>query len=79
MMKVAGVPYQEAVRRFQAAYVDQVLAKHQGHLGKTAVELGMHRNTITRTLMHFRGSVALSEKKLVGGAMSRLLKERWAL
>ena len=50
MMRGGGLPYQEALQRFQAAYVNQVLAKHQGHLGKTAMELGMHRNTMTRTM-----------------------------
>jgi DNA-binding NtrC family response regulator len=45
-----GLSYQEAVHRFEAAYISHVRTRQEGHLGKTAAELGMHRNTLTRTL-----------------------------
>ena len=49
-MHSLGTPYQEAVREFQLRYIVGVLIKHACHLGRTADELGMHRNTLTRTL-----------------------------
>jgi Fis family transcriptional regulator, factor for inversion stimulation protein len=42
--------YEDTVRDFQVGYILRVLNKHTGHLGKTADELGMHRNTLTRTI-----------------------------
>jgi len=50
MMLAEETPFHEAVRRFQAVYISYVIAGHGGHLGKAASELGMHRNTLTRTL-----------------------------
>ena len=49
-----GLSYQEAVHRFEAAYISHVRMEQAGHLGKTAAELGMHRNTLTRTLRLLR-------------------------
>ena len=50
LMKADGIRYQEAVLSFRAAYIERILAKHSGHLGNAAVEIGIHRNTMTRTL-----------------------------
>ena len=46
----AGVSYSEAVRQFKRRYILQVLAQHKGNQCKAAEELGMHRNTLSRTL-----------------------------
>jgi Fis family transcriptional regulator, factor for inversion stimulation protein len=46
----AGVSYTEAVRQFKRRYILQVLAQHKGNQCKAAEELGMHRNTLSRTL-----------------------------
>lgn len=48
------VPYQDAVREFQERYIVGVLITHGFHLGRTARELGMHRNTLTRTLAELK-------------------------
>jgi Fis family transcriptional regulator, factor for inversion stimulation protein len=45
-----GMSYEDAIRRFQKRYILHILIKHKGHLGKTAEELQMHRNTLSRTL-----------------------------
>jgi Fis family transcriptional regulator len=49
-MLAQSMLYDEAVRQFQSAYINYVVAGHKGHLGNAASELGMHRNTLTRTL-----------------------------
>ncbi len=49
-MHSAGVSYSEAVRQFKRRYILEVLAQHKGNQCKAAEELGMHRNTLSRTL-----------------------------
>ena len=49
-MHSAGVSYTEAVRQFKRRYIYEVLAHHKGNQCKAAEELGMHRNTLSRTL-----------------------------
>jgi DNA-binding NtrC family response regulator len=49
-MHSAGVSYTEAIRQFKRRYILEVLATHKGNQCKAAEELGMHRNTLSRTL-----------------------------
>lgn len=49
-MHSAGMVYNEAVRQFKKRYILEVLARHKGNQCKAADELGMHRNTLSRTL-----------------------------
>lgn len=49
-MHSAGVGYNEAVRQFKKRYILEVLSHHKGNQCKAADELGMHRNTLSRTL-----------------------------
>ena len=49
-MHSAGIPYSEAVRQFKKRYILEVLAHHKGNQCKAADELGMHRNTLSRTM-----------------------------
>jgi Fis family transcriptional regulator len=49
-MHSAGVAYTDAVREFKKHYILEVLARHRGNQCKAAEELGMHRNTLSRTL-----------------------------
>lgn len=49
-MHSAGVSYADAVRQFKRRYILEVLAHHKGNQCKAADELGMHRNTLSRTL-----------------------------
>ncbi|MDE1175357.1 MAG: helix-turn-helix domain-containing protein [Edaphobacter sp.] len=49
-MHSAGVSYAEAVRQFKRRYILEVLAQHKGNQCKAAEDLGMHRNTLSRTL-----------------------------
>jgi DNA-binding NtrC family response regulator len=49
-MRSAGITYTDAVRQFKKRYILEVLAHHKGNQCKAADELGMHRNTLSRTL-----------------------------
>lgn len=49
-MHAAGIPYTDAVREFKKRFLLEVLARHRGNQCKAAEELGMHRNTLSRTL-----------------------------
>ena len=49
-MHSAGIPYADAIRKFKKRYILEVLAHHKGNQCKAATELGMHRNTLSRTL-----------------------------
>jgi Fis family transcriptional regulator, factor for inversion stimulation protein len=49
-MHSAGIPYADAIREFKKRYILEVLAHHKGNQCKAADELGMHRNTLSRTL-----------------------------
>jgi hypothetical protein len=49
-MHAAGMNYADSVRQFKKRYILEVLAHHKGNQCKAATELGMHRNTLSRTL-----------------------------
>jgi Fis family transcriptional regulator len=49
-MRALDTSYLNAVHALQERYIVEVLVMHACHMGKTAKELGMHRNTLTRTL-----------------------------
>jgi DNA-binding NtrC family response regulator len=48
-MHKGGILYSEAVREFRRVYLATVLRQHNGNQSKAAQELGIHRNTLTRT------------------------------
>jgi Fis family transcriptional regulator, factor for inversion stimulation protein len=49
-MHDGGITYNEAVREFKKRFLIEVLAHHRGNQCKAAKELGMHRNTLSRTI-----------------------------
>ncbi|HEV2647506.1 MAG TPA: helix-turn-helix domain-containing protein [Acidobacteriaceae bacterium] len=49
-MHGAGMSYADGVRQFKRRFILEVLARHKGNQCKAATELGMHRNTLSRTL-----------------------------
>lgn len=53
-MRTLSVSYQDAVHEFRRRYIIEVLITRACHLGKTAQELGMHRNTLARTIAECR-------------------------
>ena len=57
-MHSIGVRYEEAVREFKKQYLREVLVAHRGNQCKAAEELGMHRNTLSRTMADLGLSLA---------------------
>ena len=49
-MHSSGMRYDDAVREFKKQYLREVLIRHRGNQCKAAEELGMHRNTLSRTM-----------------------------
>jgi len=49
-MHTSGLTYAEAVREFKRRYIQEVLQATKGNQVKAAVVLGMHRNTLSRTM-----------------------------
>jgi Fis family transcriptional regulator, factor for inversion stimulation protein len=49
-MHAGGITYAEAVREFKKRFLLEVLSHHKGNQCKAARELGMHRNTLSRTM-----------------------------
>ena len=49
-MHSSGVSYEDAVREFKKQYLREVLLANRGNQCKAAEELGMHRNTLSRTM-----------------------------
>jgi Fis family transcriptional regulator, factor for inversion stimulation protein len=49
-MHAGGITYDEAVREFKKRFLIEVLAHHRGNQCKAAKELGIHRNTLSRTI-----------------------------
>ena len=50
----AGLRFDDALREFQKAFVLTVLRQQKGNQCKAAIKLGMHRNTLRRTLTHLQ-------------------------
>ena len=48
-MHKGGILYTEAVREFRKAFIATVLRENKGNQSEAARELGMHRNTLSRT------------------------------
>ena len=57
-MHSSGIRYEEAVREFKKQYLREVLVAHRGNQCKAAEELGMHRNTLSRTMADLGLSLA---------------------
>ena len=57
-MHSTGVRYDDAVRQFKRQYLLEVLKAHRGNQCKAAEELGMHRNTLSRTMAELDLEVA---------------------
>ena len=49
-MYQSGILYTEAVREFRKRFVLTVLEQNNGNQCKAAKQLGMHRNTLSRTI-----------------------------
>jgi DNA-binding NtrC family response regulator len=43
----------EALSEFEKLYIKKALAKHKQHLSKTAIILGIHRNTLAKRVASY--------------------------
>jgi len=69
-MHSAGISYNDAIRQFKRRYILEVLAHHKGNQCKAATELGMHRNTLSRTLAELDMDTARIRKGMRRPVMS---------
>jgi len=53
-MYSSGILYSEAVREFKKRFIMNVLQQNRGNQCKAARELGMHRNTLSRTITELK-------------------------
>ena len=53
-MHKSGILYSEAVREFKKKFIFTVLQENNGNQCKAARELGMHRNTLSRTISELK-------------------------
>jgi len=44
----------EAICEFEKLYIKKALARHKQHLSKTAVVLGIHRNTLAKRVASYQ-------------------------
>ncbi len=49
-MYAGGITYDEAVREFKKRFLLEVLSHHKGNQCKAAKDIGVHRNTLSRTI-----------------------------
>ncbi len=57
-MHSSGIRYDDAVREFKRQYLREVLVANRGNQCKAAEELGIHRNTLSRTMAELGLSLA---------------------
>jgi Fis family transcriptional regulator len=75
-MHSSGIGYNEAVRQFKKRYILEVLAHHRGNQCKAAEELGMHRNTLSRTLAELEMNTAQIRQGVRRPPVSERLPDR---
>ena len=56
-MYKSGIFYSEAVREFKKRFIITVLEENHGNQCKAARQLGMHRNTMSRTIAELKVDV----------------------
>jgi DNA-binding NtrC family response regulator len=49
-----GVQFEDALHEFEKRFISRVLGRCDGSLTKTADELGIHRNTLTRKMGEYK-------------------------
>ena len=70
-MHTSGLTYAEAVRQFKRRYIQEVLAACNGNQCKAAEKLGMHRNTLSRTMAELQldpAQIKMGLKRPAGSA-----------
>lgn len=47
----------EAIEEFEKIYIQKALERNNDHLSNTATELGIHRNTLSKKVSDYNGSL----------------------
>jgi DNA-binding protein Fis len=47
-----GILYSEAMEHFERSFIAEVMRKNRGNLTRAAVNLGIHRNTLSKKINH---------------------------
>ena len=71
-MYSSGILYSEAVREFKKRFIMNVLQQNRGNQCKAARELGMHRNTLSRTIAELK----LDVRQLRDGGQASCTKRK---
>ena len=58
-MYKSGILYSEAVREFKKRFILTVLEENHGNQCRAARQLGMHRNTLSRTVQELKIDIRL--------------------
>jgi DNA-binding NtrC family response regulator len=80
-MYKSGILYSEAVREFKKRFLLNVLQQNNGNQCKAARELGMHRNTLSRTISELKldvRSLRNGTRRPPRGARPQLLEKKAA-
>jgi Fis family transcriptional regulator len=79
-MHDGGILYSEAVREFKKAFIRHVLQERNGNQTRAAQSLGVHRNTLSRTLSELQielpGRTRLRRPPIGVSSLPRLTKKR---
>ena len=49
-----GITLDEGRQALEARFIERVLDDADGHLGRAAAQLGIHRNTLSRKMLEYR-------------------------
>jgi hypothetical protein len=74
-MHSSGILYNEAVREFKKVFIAHVLEQNKGNQCKAAKQLGMHRNTLSRTLAELDLDVRALRKSSTSGQNQNQAKD----
>lgn len=75
-----GILYREALHEFKKAFITAALRANDGNLSKTAPRLGMHRNSLTRTVAELQLDVSgLRPHRRPPSSVASLLAKKAAL
>lgn len=80
-MYKSGILYSEAVREFKKRFLLNVLQQNNGNQCKAARELGMHRNTLSRTIAELKldvRSLRNGARRPPRGARPQMLEKKVA-
>ena len=84
-MHESGILYSEAVREFKKRFILNVLERNSGNQCRAARELGMHRNTLSRTinelhldLTELRSSMRRPPRSARPATLDKLLEKKAA-